>query len=409
MHSSLNRPPWLLFSSIYITQYAGAAFILAAGGAIMREQGVALEKLALLHLIAIPMLGKILYAPFIDRFRLALKGQYRSWLLIAQLLMAGLLLITGLLDFREQFGLIIGLLLLYTLATGVQDVAIDGLACKMIAEDKRQVASSIQYSGNLFGNILGGGVVLILYPYLQWQGALSLLAALTCITLIQLMFFREPDAIQQSDGGSVSFAELWRSVKAFVRQHKRWFLLLLVYPAGFSPCFAIINPALVDNGWELGDIGFVTRVVGSLAGVLSAVAAAPVIARFGRHNALALFTLGQAAVLLLLIPLATGDASQPVVYMAVVGFFLFNPALLASLSTIIMDYAAQTQAKATFFTLQLSLVVVMGFIYSAISMMLAQSLGYLTIVITGTGITFCMALIGWKWGKTEYSHQKSGC
>lgn len=54
------------------------AFILSAAFAILRQSDTALDQLALLNLVAIPMFGKSLYAPFVDSFRLFFQGQNRS-------------------------------------------------------------------------------------------------------------------------------------------------------------------------------------------------------------------------------------------------------------------------------------------------------------------------------------------
>ena len=70
--------PWVLLISTYTTQYIGVAFIMSAAFAILRQSGIALDQLAMLNLIAIPMLGKILYAPFVDSFRLFFQGQDRK-------------------------------------------------------------------------------------------------------------------------------------------------------------------------------------------------------------------------------------------------------------------------------------------------------------------------------------------
>ncbi|KAE9872193.1 MFS transporter, partial [Escherichia coli] len=93
--------PWVLLISTYTTQYIGVAFIMSAAFAILRQSGIALDQLAMLNLIAIPMLGKILYAPFVDSFRLFFQGQYRSWLIFAQFCMMILLVICGWLDIQR--------------------------------------------------------------------------------------------------------------------------------------------------------------------------------------------------------------------------------------------------------------------------------------------------------------------
>lgn len=397
--------PWRLFISIYTTQYIGLAFIFASAVAILRQQGMALDKLAWINIIALPLACKIFYAPFIDRYRLAIiQGQYRSWLLVAQAVMTGLLVIIGKLDMVGQFHLALGLLLLYAFATSVQDVAIDGLACKLVSPKKRQFANSIQYASNLLGNVIGGGVILMLYHWLQWQGAFTLLAIATSISWIQLYFFKEPifkepafieptlTAKLTQTIKSSSFSTLFSQIRLFIRQWRGWFGLLLVYPIGFSTAFALLNPLLVDAGWALADIGFVTKVVGSLVGIISAISASMIISRYGRQTALIALTGAQAVALIMLLPLALGDTRMVFVYGAVIAYFAINPALLATLSTLMMDKASQTDAKATFFTLQISCISVMGFIYAGLGLVLAKNIGYLGVLMMSIVLTLALAV-----------------
>lgn len=393
-----NSKPWFLLISIYTTQYIGVAFIISAAFAILRQSGIALDKLALLNLIAIPMLGKVLYAPFVDSFRLFFQGQYRSWLIFAQLSMVVLLLICGVFDIQQQFSTILILFIVYTLFMSLQDVSIDGLACKIFKESERQFANSIQYASNLLGNIIGGGLLLILYPWLEWQGTLWVLAGLTAITCIQLLFYKEPENewVNSDKNISAQFKSLGLQLKSFIKQHKVWFLLLFIYPIGFTAVFGILNPLLVDAKWSLVDIGFATKVFGSIVGIISAFLATILINKLRRKNALIFLTILQGVTLLLFIPLTLGYTSKPLVYLAIFGYFIANPGLMATLSTLIMDRASTMPAKATFFSLQLSLIVFMGFAYSAIGLALAQHIGYTFVVLITFACALCVAGIAWK-------------
>lgn len=109
-----NKKPWPLLISVYTTQYIGIAFIISAAFAILRQSGIALDKLALINLVALPLLGKVLYAPLVDSFRLYFQGQYRSWLLTAQSMMTLLLFICGFLDIQHHFSTILILFIIYT-------------------------------------------------------------------------------------------------------------------------------------------------------------------------------------------------------------------------------------------------------------------------------------------------------
>lgn len=283
---SRHSKPWLLLISTYTTQYIGIAFMMSATFAILRQHGIALDKLALLNMIALPMLGKILYAPFVDSVRLFTQGQYRSWLLFAQLCMTGLLLACGYLEIQKQFPIMLVLFIVYSFFMSIQDVAIDGLATKIFEPSERQFANSIQYASNLLGNIIGGGLLLILYPWLQWKGAFIILALLTVITWIQLLFYREPDNKFFNPHNNVSsqFKSLAQQLKVFITKYKSWFLLLFIYPIGFTAVFGILNPLLVDAKWSLVDIGFATKVFGSIIGILSAFLATILINRLQRKK-----------------------------------------------------------------------------------------------------------------------------
>jgi len=393
----VNRKyPWSMMASVYATQYLGLAFIMSAAITILRQQGVSLDKLALLNLAVLPLLGKLFYAPVIDKFRPFLQGKYRSWLIVAQSFMACFLLVAGLLDIEHQFNTILIVMMLYVFSVSIQDVAIDGLSCKLFDSEARKMASSIQFSGNLFGNIVGGGLVLMLYPWLEWQGSLWLLAGFTTISLIQIICFFEPQNTTQSSTLQESTTPLFRDIKKFVVQHKRWFFILALYPIGSTCGFSLLNPLLVDNGWALDEIGFAMKVYGSLVGLVFALLATPFMSRLGRQRALLFALFIQAVALLLILPITFGLTGKLIVYLAISVHFISFPFLLVISSTMMMDNAAQTIHKATFFTLQFSVASFLGFLYSSMSMLLAKHIGYSNVVLAGLILT-CLILLTIAW------------
>lgn len=389
-----SKYPWLMLASTYITQYIGVAFILSAAVAILRQQGVALDKLALLNLAMLPLAGKVFYAPIIDKYRLWLQGTYRSWLAFSQFFMALLLVIAGAMDFAHQFNLILVILALYVFFMSIQDVSVDGLSCKLFDAESRKLASSIQFSGNLLGNIIGGGVILMLYPWLDWHGSLWLLAGLTSISLIQMLFFTEPE-LNNSNTQQEAHMHLLHDIKNFIKHNKHWFAIMALYPIGSTCGFALLSPLLVDNGWSLEDIGFAMKIYGSAVGLISALLATPLISKIGRINALFCVILIQAFALMLMIPLSLGFTGKIMVYSAITVHFISFPALLVVSATIIMDKAALTKHKATFFSLQFSFASLLGFAYSSVSMAIAKYVGYSPVVITGTVLTLVIALLTW--------------
>lgn len=384
-----------MLASIYITQYIGVAFIMSAAVAILRQQGIALDKLALLNLIALPLLGKVFYAPIIDKYRFLLQGTYRSWLILSQAGMVALLFLAGSLDIALDFSAIIIVLAVYVLFMSIQDVAVDGLSCKLFSPDARKLASSIQFSGNLLGNIIGGGLILMFYPWLEWHGSLWLLATLTGLTLIQLILFKEPNGMTENTEPTSIPRHLLHDMKGFIKQHKHWFMIMALYPIGSTCGFALLNPMLVDSGWQLDEIGFAMKIFGSIVGLFSALLATPFINKVGRRKTLVSTIIIQSIALALILPITLGFTEKVVIYLAIGVHFISFPMLLVVSATMIMDKAANTQRRATFFALQFSFSSLLGFIYSAISMAIAKHAGYFNVVISGAALTFAIAILVW--------------
>lgn len=400
-----TKQPWLMLASIYITQYVGLAFILSATMVILRKQGVPLDKLALLNLAALPLAGKIFYAPLIDKYRLSFQGKYRSWLIIANTGMVLLLFLIGSMDVSQQFSWVLGIVGLYAFFMCIQDVSVDGLSCKLFSSRERKFASSIQFSGNLLGNIIGGGLLLIFYPWLQWQGVFWVLAGLTALALLQISLFTEPEDVHGSNpvknnnlvtnSSQINHTNLFIDIRVFIKKHKYWFAVLALYPFASTWGFALLNPILVDSGWAISEVGFAMKIFGSIIGLISAILAAPFIAKVGRHKAfICLFMLQSLALTLMILP-ALGYTDKAIVYMAISAHFISFPALLVVSSTIFMDNAAITSHKATFFTLQFSFASLLGFIYSWLSMAIAKHAGYGTTTIVGSAISFALVVLVW--------------
>ncbi|CCG41193.1 MFS transporter [Magnetospirillum molischianum] len=364
---------WWLLTSLYTTQYLGLGFLVVALVAILRDQGASLDQIGLIYMLGLVWPLKFLWAPLVDRIRFGRWGHYRVWLLLTQTGLALTLATMGRFDVIDDFWTIYLLGLAVAVLSASQDIAVDGLACRLLAPSDRGFGNGIQIAGNLFGNMLGGGVVLITYPYLGWQGSLLLLAAGTSVSLLQLLWYREPPWALVPNLG----ANLFRSVATFWHQPggRLWLLLLLLYPIGSSLAYALIIPILVDAGWEMDRIGFAVNVLGSLAGMAAAMATGWLLPRLGRRRgmiwAALLQILGIAALALPVFGL-TGTVS--VTTAVLLYFLLYNPAATV-LSTLMMDHASPDR-PATDYTVQYSLNMLFAMATMSGAAALAGQIGY---------------------------------
>ena len=352
----MSRQAWLLLGSLYTTQYLGLGFFVVALAAILRDRGAALETVALAYMLGLVWPLKALWAPLVDRVRFGRLGHYRGWLLAMQATLVGLLLAIGTCDVMADFPLVYGLCLAVAVASATQDIAVDGLACRLLAPAERGVGNGLQIAGGLVGNLLGGGVVLMAYPVIGWAGAMAVLAGGTSVSLIQLLMFREPEGSARTASTLLAFARFmtfWRMPGA-----GRLILLLLLFPMGSAMAYAVITPALVDAGWPLARIGLVVNVAGSLAGLGAAMATGWWLGRIGRRTALIAGALIQAAGVLAVL-LVVCDGGAILAGLGAVLFFLgYNPASTV-LATLMMDRAAQ-DSPATDYTLQFSITQIAG-------------------------------------------------
>lgn len=359
--------------------------------AILRQHGTALEHLGLVYLLGIVGAAKFLWAPYIDRHcpwpRL---GHYRAWLIVSQSGMMLALLALSQLNVVHQFAQIFTICLIVAVCAATQGIAGDGLACRMLTTDARSTANALKTAGGLFGFMLGGGLVLMAYPWLGWQGSCILLAGGTALTLLQLPTLREPAQPASPLTTCALLARCW----SFWHHSGgiAWLLTLLLFPMGTMLAYALITPVLVDAGWSMERIGLVVNLLGSILGMSSALLTGWSMRKIGRQRALLIAAILQLiAVLSIAIPVMGHHSVTAVAVATGIYFFCYNPALTV-LGTLMMDRAS-VHSPATDYTLQYSVMTSFGMVLGSIGMVLAQYLGYAATLALATFTT--LLAIAW--------------
>ncbi|MFD2235073.1 MFS transporter [Phaeospirillum tilakii] len=364
---------WWLLTSLYTTQYLGLGFLVVALVAILRDHGASLDQLGLIYMLGLVWPLKFLWAPLMDKVRFGRWGHYRVWLLLTQGGLAVTLAAMGRFDVVGDFWTVYLLGLAVAVLSASQDIAVDGLACRLLTPADRGFGNGIQVAGNLFGNMLGGGIVLLTYPLLGWQGSMLTLAAGTLVSLGQLLWYHEPSWASVPTAG----ANLLRCAVAFwTRQGGRlWLLLVLLYPVGSSLAYALIVPILVDAGWGMDRIGLAVNVLGSLAGMAAALATGWILPRLGRRRGMILAALLQIPGIGAIALPVFGMTDDVTVTVAVGLYFLFyNPAATV-LATLMMDHASP-ERPATDYTVQYSLNMLFAMAAMSVAATLAGQIGY---------------------------------
>lgn len=387
---------WALLGSLYVTQFLSLGFFLIALIAILRRGGAPLEQLGIIYLLGLIWVAKVLWAPLVDRLRSARFGHYRAWLIITQAGMVLTLLAIARFDPLTEFWAVFALCLLVAFLSATQDIAADGLACRMLSPGNRSVGSGVQIAGGLLGNIIGGGGVLMLYPTIGWAGSMGVLALGVALPLALVLWFREPTRTtdapegQGHGGGSVSFGQLWRFWQR--PGSGRWAAILLAFPLAIGFAYALVTPILVDAGWSLERIGFAVNIVGSGVGILSAIGAGWLIRWFGRRSSLIGVSAAQAVGLLLLLMPASGMTDVVPVIIALCAIFLLYGAVAPTVMTVMMDRASP-DSPGTDFTIQYSAFSLVSFVASGLALPLAGAIGYAGVIIVASIFALAAAAI----------------
>lgn len=392
---STARPPWTLLTSLWVTQYVGIGFLTVGLVAILREGGASLETLALVSLLGLVWPLKLLWAPLLDRVGSRRLGHHRSWLLVLQTGMV--LTLLALLPFSDpvaSIGPLVAVCGVFVVLSATQDIAADALAVRLLRPQDRGVGNGIQVAATYAGNVLGGGVCVLVYDRFGWTAAVLLLAVLTCSALALVVAFREPPRPRQ-----VSTGAAWAALVDVFRRPgvPSWTLVVvpLLY-VGAAGVYALTSPALVDAGWSLTRVGVVTGVVVSVPALLAGVLAGWLVRRWGRQAVLVCGGVALVVSTLGLLPLLSGRAPLLGTVLALSGFLVAYTAVNVVVYTVVMDLSRPATAGTDFTTLT-TVPLLASFVAGSLALGLADVAGYVTSAVVWCAVSVVGVVLGAGW------------
>lgn len=373
----------ITLAALYVTQFLGIGFITVGLAAILRDQGTSLETLAVLQVVGVIWPVKVLWAPLVDRY-----GRYRTWLIVLQ---SGMVLaLLALLPFTrpaESLGPVVLLCAVFVFLSATQDIAADAVAVRMLGDADRGTGNGVQVAASYVGNVLGGGLCVVVYDRFGWAPAVLLLAALTATGLWAVVRYREP--VRTDRPARPDYRGLLSVLGRPGCRQWTFVVVPLVY-GGAGAVYALVSPALVDAGWSLARIGVVTGVVVSGPAIVAGLLAGRLVGRFGRTAVLVAGGVALVAASLLLLPLFGGNGSTALVVTVLSLFMAAYTAANVALYTVNMDYA-RPASGGTDFTLLSSIGLIVSFLAASIALVAAGAVGYPAVavaaaVLVGAGV-----------------------
>ena len=280
------KQKYLTLFSLYIAQSVPMSFFTTVVPVIMRQEQYSLEAIGLLQLVKLPWIIKFLWAPLVDRHSKG-KKQLRRWIILSELFYAFVILSIGFFNLQTDFSLIIALMLLAFIASATQDIGTDIFAMRVLSKAEKPVGNGIQSAGSFIGSLLGAGVLLLAYHYFGWQYLLWILAAFVLFAIVPLLTYKPAVDLPASISRKASLQDIF----SFFRDKliRKRVLVLVFYYAGLMGILTMLKPYMVDLGYNIAEIGFMSGVVGTAVAAVCSLLAGVFIKKAGRTTSIYLF------------------------------------------------------------------------------------------------------------------------
>ena len=380
----------LLF--LYFAQGLPFGFQATALPLLLRERGASLEIIGFAGLLALPWLGKPLWAPLVDRTGNARFGRRKSWIVPMQLALCLCALLAAQVDDLRVLALIV---LFMNLFAATQDIAVDALAVSRLSPAQLGIGNAIQVVGYKLGMLTGGGLLVWASARIGWEGLFYAMAGLMLAVLLLTLTLREnPDDTSHIER-PVPFRALLQRLKAALKQPSAAAVILIVlsYKSGETLADHMWKPLLLARGFRSSDIGLWAGTFGMAASIAGSGLAAFVVRKLSIPRALlwasAFRVLGMAGEWW--VSSAQRVSADSVVFVTCLEH-LAGGALTTVLFALMMRHTDR-QIGATHFTLLASLEVLGKAPFGPISGFMAQRLSYESVFLTATALSVAFVFL----------------
>lgn len=360
------------FFCLYIAQSLPMTFFSTALQVTMRQASFSLSAIAMLQLIKLPWVVKFLWAPMVDKYCNTM-ANFKKCIFWSEGIYAFLILFVGHLDLEKDFFFIITLIIISLIASATQDIATDALAVLSFSKKDKGLVNSMQSLGSFSATLIGSGVLLALLQKFGWHYVLPFLALFVMIAIIPLWRNKKLKIQTQQQTTPVSMADfLW-----FFTRRSIWKQIgfLCLYYAGIIGSLSMLRPYLVDLGYSMQEIGFMSGILGSAMACVASIVSGHLISSQGRFFTRRLVAFISLGATLFLSFMAMGTPSYAMVITGVSLIWLCYGLSSVVVYTTSMDNVRPGR-EGTDFTVQIVITHFVGILLSLISGRVADTFGY---------------------------------
>ncbi|MEA2117306.1 AmpG family muropeptide MFS transporter [Halovibrio sp. HP20-50] len=406
-----------VITMLFLGFSAGLPFLLVFStlSAWLRSDGVEVAAIGFFAWIGMLYSIKFFWAPVVDRLALPLLtrafGQRRSWMLLAQtMIAAGLVGLAGVSPVGN-LGWVAIFALCIAFGSATQDIAIDAYRIESADDDVQAAMASTYIIGYRGGLLAAGAGALYIAASASWDVAYLSMAALMSVGVLTVLLRPEPKraslSIQLIHEPKVrAFIRASRGKPKMLRRLGAWSIGALVCP--FTDFFhrygvkavwilvfiavfrisdlamaSMANPLYIDLGFSLAEIANVTNIFGIAMSITGGILGGLFVARYG-IGPLLIFGAGLVMVTnLLFAVLAVVGNQLPMLVVTIIGDNLAN-GLASAVFIAFLSSLTSRAYTATQYALFSSLMTLPGKFLSGFGGLVVTAQGYPSFFVIAT-------------------------
>ncbi|HEX5486321.1 MAG TPA: MFS transporter [Limnobacter sp.] len=288
-------PPLRLISILILGFSSGLPLALSGSTlqAWLSVENIDIKTIGLYAIVGMPYTYKFLWSPLLDYLQPGFLDRRRGWILIMQLVCAGLLCVMATLDVHNAWQ-VAAVAMGVALCSATQDMAIDAYRTELLPEEERGLGAAYYVAGYRVAMLTSGGLALILAgQWLGWRGTYFLMGALMVAGAVATALSPAVSGQTHSNTRGPSLSEIVKdSTKDFLTKDSAiWILILIVlYKIGDAFAGSLSTAFLLRGlGFTLTEVGTVNKTVSLVATLGGAFIGGHLMKKMGLFRSLLVF------------------------------------------------------------------------------------------------------------------------
>jgi PAT family beta-lactamase induction signal transducer AmpG len=308
--NTADRPGWFQALGIYrhprvaamlfLGFSAGLPFALVAGtlAAWLTRAGVSMTSVGMFAWVGLLYAFKFVWAPLVDQLRIPLLtrvlGRRRSWMLVAQIGIAGALVAMAMLGPTENLITFAGLAAFVAFSSATQDIAVDAWRIEAVDPEVQGAMAASYQLGYRVALLISGGGALAIGDEISFSLAYQVMAVLMGIGMLTVLVISEPETSLQNSMQKLSIVQepaRWFNeaviqpfVEFFTRNASQAVVILLfigIYRISDMVLGVMANPFYLETGFSGLQIFGYVKTVGLFAVLSGAALGGVAVLRYG--------------------------------------------------------------------------------------------------------------------------------